>query len=542
MINKHNMSKHEKENALFKEMSHEEQEKYFSFRKSAFMHNIDTFYYSVKFRNDFRLDTQDRLVKRFRRFFNAQYKDLAAYDGIGDFHLDGLNSDLVLKPVTFSRFYTICLSYPEYFDVFFAPVVPKAADGGESVTSEFIVQIRSYMLWMFGVRDAFENSYRYIKGIAEQFGLEIDFVQENRADYCWHSNFLSNPEKFFAPESFYKMRVDRFKNATYVTNKVGSEDYEIDYVALGKRSDKVFVRIYLKSREVIEQNYKPWFFKIWRMNGLISEYDLFVYERCFEKRNWFYRYYARLEFYLQHGCNPEMLSYVQRILSGSVKLAEDSLIALAEELTPPINLIVNVEYQTMRRHSKSYELIPFKDYTQYGECARVYRYIDNRKIIIDYLTNDVFRMVKKEGTARKSRRELCGFWEALRRTRCIDMRMTSDGIKLVRDYNRKLNAESMKQRVIYSAVTYGLYVRGLNNDSPMQDCFEALMRMNDNDVHKAMEYKVRKQKLLNRDELAGVYESDVIRPFVLLDEDSGVLYGSESVNKPDFLEDLDNDG
>ena len=66
------------------------------------------------------------------------------------------------------------------------------------------------------------------------------------------------------------MRVDRFKNATYVTNKVGSEDYEIDYVALGKRSDKVFVRIYQKTREVIEQNYKPWFFQIWEMNGLIS--------------------------------------------------------------------------------------------------------------------------------------------------------------------------------------------------------------------------------------------------------------------------------
>ena len=83
------------------------------------------------------------------------------------------------------------------------------------------------------------------------------------------------------------MRVDRFKNATYVTNKVGSEDYEIDYVALGKRSDKVFIRIYLKTREVIEQNYKPWFFQVWKMNGLINEYDKYVYEKCYEKKNWF---------------------------------------------------------------------------------------------------------------------------------------------------------------------------------------------------------------------------------------------------------------
>ena len=53
------------------------------------------------------------------------------------------------------------------------------------------------------------------------------------------------------------MRVDRFKDALIHTAKVGSEGYEIDYVSMGKRSDKVFIRIYLKSKEVIEKNYKP---------------------------------------------------------------------------------------------------------------------------------------------------------------------------------------------------------------------------------------------------------------------------------------------
>lgn len=151
--------------------------------------------------------------------------------------------------MTFSRFYTTCLSYPEYFDIFLAPVVPKAADGGESVTCECVVQIRSYMLWIMGVKDAFENSYEYVKNIAAYFGLEIEFVQENKSRLFFGTAIISGSETFFSPENFYKMRVDRFKNATYVTNKVGSEDYEIDYVALGKRSDKVFVRIYQKTRK-----------------------------------------------------------------------------------------------------------------------------------------------------------------------------------------------------------------------------------------------------------------------------------------------------
>lgn len=536
MIDKHNST----DNRLFYEMTLDEQDEYFTFSKNKFMHNIDTFYYSVKFKNDFRLKTEDESALKLRRYFKYKYDQLNNGNfEAGEIH-PKIGKELVLRPVTFSRFYNTCLSYPEYFDIFLASVVPKAADGGMSVTCECIVQIRSYMLWQYGVRDAFENSYRYVQKLAEFFELEIDFVQENRIDYCWHTNYLSNPEKFFAPDSFYKMRVDRFKNATYVTNKVGSEDYEIDYVALGKRSDKVFIRIYLKSREVIEQNYKPWFFLIWEMNGLINKYDKYVYEKCYEKRSWFYRYYARLEFYKEHGRDPERVAYVSKILSGELTIEEDALIRLADELTPKINLVVNVEYQTMRRHSKSYELIPFKDYSVYNECARVYQYFDNRKLIIDYLTDKVFRMVEKTGDEKKSRRPLCGFWAALRKTKCIDMRMTPEEARLVRNYNRKLNVDSMKKRVLGSAVTLGIYTRGINNDSPFQDACEALLRMNDNDIRNAVTYKAKKLKQFNPDELSEVFESDEVHGYMLLDERTGEVFEYE-ILKNIKNEDLENE-
>ena len=104
---------------------------------------------------------------------------------------------------------------------------------------------------------------------------------------------------------------------------------------------------------------------------------------------------TRLEFYLEHGINPEYREKRRRILDGTGKINEDDLIRLVDKFMSKINLVVNVEYQAMRRHSKSYELIPFKDYSQHGECARVYQYFDNRKIIIDYLTDKVFRLVEK---------------------------------------------------------------------------------------------------------------------------------------------------
>lgn len=525
------------DNQLYFEMNLEEQSEWFGFHMHSFLNNIDTFYYSVKFDNDFRYKTYDKAVLKLRRYFDMEYRYFNNQESEGDIHIPGLNQTLLLKTVTFSRFYNVCLSYPEYFDIFFAPVVPKAADGGESVTSECVVQIRSYMLWQMGARDAFENSYHIVKMIAEYFGLTIDHVQENRIDYCWHTNYLDNPEKFFTPENFYKMRVDRFKNATYVTNKVGDEDYEIDYVALGKRSDKVFVRIYQKTREVIEQGYKPWFFQVWLMNGMISKYDQYVYERAYEKRSWFYRFYARLEFYAEHGADPLALEKVNAILNGELTIEENDLIKLCDKLTPRLHYVVNVEFQTMRRHSKSYELIPFKDNRKYGEAKRIYDYLDNRKIIQEYLTYNVLRLVKAEGNAKKNKRELCPFWEALRRTRCLDMKMTPEQVKLIRNYNRKLNTESMKKRIINSAISLGFYTRGINEDSPLQDAFEALLKFNDNDIKHAESYKKKKRLQLNRQELADVFETDELHRFQLLDKESGELYDNDNLKSLDLQED-----
>lgn len=518
-------------NLIQDEMGSRDQEKWFDFKKKKFLHNVDTFYYSVKFKNDFRYETKDKHVLKFRKFFNARYDSLKKDDSLNVLKIAGMDRDLILRPVTFSRFYTVCLSYPEYFDIFFAPVVPKGADGGASLTSECIVQIRSYMLWQFGCRDCFENSYSIVKQIAQRFGLEIDFVQENRVDYCWHTNYLQNPEEFFAPDNFYKMRVDRFKNATYVTNKVGSEDYEIDYVALGKRSDKIFVRIYQKTREVIEQNYKPWFFKIWEQTGLINAYDLYCYEKAYLRRSWHYRYFARLEFYAEHGSDPDHVQRCRDILSGDLQIEENDLIRYADKLTPKLNYVINVEYQVMRRHSKSYDLIPFKDHRNKGEAKRIYDYLDNRRLITEYLTNKVLRLTIYDPDIKKSEREMCAFWKALRSAKCLDERLTSDGAKLLRHYNRRLSSEAVKKRFLNSAVTYGLYVRGGNADSPLQDAFEAMLRMNDNDLHNARKFKTKKLRQLNPEELAEVFEFSSRHQFVFVDEDTGEAYDYDTLSK-----------
>jgi hypothetical protein len=387
------------------------------------------------------------------------------------------------------------------------------------------------MLWMYGVKKAYEVSFDYIQKIADYFKLHIKFTQENRVDYCWHSNYLQNPEKFFNMTDFYKMRVDRFKDALFHTSKKGSQDFEIDYLAIGKRSDKIFIRIYLKSKEVVEKGYKPWFFKVWLFNGLINRYDLYCYEFAFLKHSWQSLDLGRISYYAEFGQDPECIKYCKMILDGELDLTADDIRKVADSLTPAVNLVMNVEYQTMRKHSKSYVLLPFFDNDDKLTSKRIYDYLDNRKLICDYLTSKVFRLVEPYepgvNDSNKSRRDYCAFWKALRSCKLTDCFVPEDDLSLVRIYCRKLNSEVVKSRAIKAAVTYGIYTKGINDNDPMQDCIEALCMMNDNDMQDALRFKHKKVRQFNADELTDTMKDCLYRPnnLTVIDKESGdIIY------------------
>lgn len=529
MVQKRELSK----SMIFNELDDEKKKYWFDFKKTKFLHNIDTFYYSVKFHNDFTKDSTDHGVLRLRKYFAQKYEILESDPKVDFIQVQigwSGNEFLNLRKFNFAHMYTICLEYPEWFDIFIAPSVPHGSDGGSSVTCEVVVQIRSYMLWMYGVHDAFERSYEYVRQLADMFGLQIAYCQENRIDYCWHSNYLANPEQFFSLENFYKMRVDRFSDAITHTEKVGSENFEIDYVALGKRSDKVFIRIYLKSKEVVEHAYKGWFFYVWLFNGLINRYDLFVYEECYKRRNWKYLDLARCAFYAEYGQDMNLKIKCGRLVSGDLTMEEDALQRFADQLTPKVNLVMNVEYQTMRRHSKTYQLLPLRDNSARVTAERIYNYLDNRKLIMDYLTFHIFRLVEPSGDSNKSRRDLCGFWKALRSCRLIDVKLPPKQLKLIREYSRNLNADLVKTRAINSIVTYGLYRKGINEDDVLQDVVDALCTMNDNDMQKALRYKNKKARQLNASELPGSTDFTDVYRFDLVDRYTGEIYSNSNID------------
>ena len=485
------IDKYAKNTRIFNEFTESNQNFWFDYRQRKFLHNIDTFYYTVKLNCDFSSDTLDERVLNFRKFFKSEFETLNLFDKT--YISDHLPKDLILKRSSFAGVYNIHLELPDSFDIFMAYSVPN------DDTSEILVQIRSYYLWLFGAKLAFDRSFERVKEICNIFEFDILSVKENRVDFCWHTNYIQDTKTFLNPEKVANSRVSTLgRDGDIHLEFDGDCDYEVDYFRFGRKaSNNVIFRIYLKSKEVIEQGYKSFFFKIWFLNGLINRYDLFVYEECFKNRSWGFKDKARLKFYCEYGTDEVLKNYIlDNILGDNCNTDYDTVKKMADILTPKLTLILNFEYQTMRKFSSSLVLTNYK--ARYGVVERIYTYLDNRKLIIDYLTDKVFRFVDyvPERDSNKSRCSMSNFWIRLRSVKLVDTYCRTHDIKLVRDYSNKLNYEMVKKRTLSSMATADIYVHGTSS-ATASDCFlDFLSLLNDNDIHHFKNYREKQSRIL----------------------------------------------
>lgn len=515
-----------KDTLISKEFDSDNRTFWFDMKQKKFLHNIDTLYYTVKLTNDFTKDTSDTNVLSFINEFDKKKKTKYYTDTI-PVSIPKVDCINFWPNLTFG-FYNIWFEVPEQFDIIFATYVP-CGPSGVSQTPEITVQIRSYPLWIYGPVIAYEKSIEVVKALCEYFGFEILEVKENRFDFCWHTNYIQNPEQYFNPWNLSKMIVSQFKRGELSWAYKAKDEIEPDYLRHGKRGGKVFQRIYLKTKEVVERGYKPWFLKIWQLNGLISRYDLYVLEETYQEKNWNNINLNRLKFYVEHGSNKSFIEQCRKILDNHKTIAPDTLQDLADMLTPRITIITNIEFQVMRKATKSYPLINLADNAKYGYEKRMYDFFDNRILITRYLTHDIFRLVESSDKVKdtnKSRRNYNAFWSALRNTKQVDCKFCRKDISFIRTYNKKLNADIMKKKLLHSAIVYGIYNKGLNEDDVLQDCAEALLRLNDNDIDDMKRYKTKKSRQFSEIELAGLNKSNA-KQFYVIDEDGQILTGTE---------------
>lgn len=473
-----------------------DKEYWFKKTEKKYLHNIDTFYYSVKLHDDFTKDASAYNVDRLRRMITkySSYPDCAPFV---ETHYD---QAVIYKKGTYAFFYNFRLEVPEEFDFYFAPVVPDGAETVASVTSEIVVQIRSRMLWDYGAKLAFDKSFEFVKDFCDTFELSIAEVKESRCDFCWHTNALQDPETYLRIDNFSEMQVSSFKRVRY-DYQLKAKGYESDYLALGKRGDKVFVRMYLKTKEVVEQGYKSWFFYYWYFNGLISAYDRYVLERAYEHKKWIYCNIARLEWALENDDSiPEMSRQrMQQLLdaAGAGKPDHAAIEELADKYTPKLTKIMNVEYQVMRKMSKSFVLPELNK--DAGVVSRVYDYLDARRGIAEYLTRVTLRLVRPGNDGNKSRADYTDFWKRLRGTKMIDV-SNKRTLKLVRDYSSKLDLKVRRMKAAKAVSAYSITVKKDPTRTIFEDTAELLACLNDNDMHDLHKYKYKYYSMMRRDD------------------------------------------
>lgn len=514
---------------------------WFSLKKDKFLHNIDTFYYSIKCKNDFLRDTADIGVLAYRAFID-KLRDQVTYDGI---LCEFGEKNLLYRRCTFAGMYDACWSVPDYYDIFVMSVAPPCnATGDLSQTTEIVVQIRSHALWLMGISAAYQDSLCYVLAFMQRYRFEVDFVQENRLDYCWHTNYLQDPESYLNPERFSKMYVSRLDpNFQQVGSfsPVYRDGYQYSFMSMGKRSQSVYFRMYDKVREVLEMHYKPWFFQLWLFHGLISRYDLYCYEYCYkiEKKaarynamakarlSWAYEYLfpydGSREYELLSQDAIELKLKIYRILKENYLSDNPEAIAsIADQLTPLVTRIFNIEYQTNRRFSKTFVLPDLQPYYVSPNGINDKRINDIllcRPLVADYLTYYTLRLTDPAAGCRKKDAPLCAFWVRLRQTKMVDAKLHSKDLKLVREYVRNLDKETVKRRLLSSAITYGFYNQGDNSNTPEDDVVSCLCRLNDNDLETYWRKKNHRRSTLRKDVLDPHEPDPTTRDLYLIDAD-----------------------
>ena len=247
-----------------KEFKDGNNEYWFYRKQQKNLHNIDSFYYTVMLSNDFTEPGDENVhffIQQLDAFKNRLIETNQLYGDIATtYDPPGLVTDDILvytlKPC-YAHFYNHCVSCPDSYDIFICSKTPNTD------TPQIVVQIRSKDLWLMGPYSIYKKSFSVVKKICELYHLHINEACENRCDFAWHTNYLQSPEKYLHIDNFSKMQVSHFRRIQYQYQFGPNDSYENDYIALGKRSDKIFVRMYLKTKEVVENSYNPFFINLW---------------------------------------------------------------------------------------------------------------------------------------------------------------------------------------------------------------------------------------------------------------------------------------
>lgn len=473
---------------IYNEFSEEKAREWFSYTRSKFISHVDTFYYSVKTIGDWSLNLGScALIGTLKVLKEQAEKEGEAQP----FMEDDVFSDLVVKPRFGFGMYRYGISKEDCFDIFVAESVPNLQ------TSTIVVQLRSEGIWLRGLQDAFYESLVYLYGILERYAIQIGDITENRIDFAYHTNYIQDMLSFFKEENLGQMQVSSFKRWSKEGSFLGDTMYN-DYISLGRRkSNSAFVRIYNKSKEVVEMGYKQFFVPIWRQNGLISAFDQYVFDRIFErgKQSWNYKEVARCLFYLDYGQDDEIKLGIRQLLAFEDSDVKDYK-KLADSCVPDLTDVVNIEVQTKRKFYYDFLFPKLEQPDWVPLCERrIHKIFHMLQSIRDFITHDTIRFVKFKGEHAKLRRErrpTADWW--LRLSACGELGGIS--YDLCKEYQKRYDTQRSKSRSLTSIATLASLLEDWDTDdfSLSEDVADILCHLNDNDLKRYDTLRQKKRK------------------------------------------------
>ena len=480
-----------KQSPVFTEFDPQAQEFWFDYSRDKVAFHIDTLYYSVSIKDD----CDDNLsMQAFLGKLELLKNQKRSFPGANI-----IFGSLAVELGSFS-FYTYHLSFNENFDIFIASHLPTAQ------TPRLVVQLRSRSLVLDGTMKAVTDSFEHLKSILYAHGFEIGDVRENRIDYAYHTNLLSSPEDYFNKENILEhmkstMNIGHFHGDIFlvpydeVVNVRGSK-IETSYFSLGNRkSNNVFIRVYNKSREVIEMNYKSFFFDRWLDLKLINRYDHYVYQKAYIYKSYHLGLLrGRLEWYLEYGSDESIKAELLNVNESCVK--NNSNIKQLEEVVnrylPSVTLIINIEFQTKRKFYKDSE----EYINEWGLVnTRAINYLNGdedplqrlktifylRSKFCDHLTTKTLSFVNDKG---KKEESLCAWWKK------INSCLKNESKRIDGEFFRSRELGLNKKRAQRNFLNSVAYLGSLNNQGNeeckgfVEDLADILSSLNDNDIYR----------------------------------------------------------
>lgn len=471
-----------KNKLIYEEFSKSDQDYWFNLKEKAFLSHIDTLYYSIFLKNDSVEDVPVNIIefvnvlKDCKVRFEEEKRQAFYFDQDEDLLFTGKRN----------KIYDYCLSVPGMWDIFICSSLPNI------FTPRIHIQLRSNALWGLGELNSIVSSYNCILKQLSLLNIEVDKVQENRIDYCYHTNYIQNQEAYFS-DDMLKQHLDTNLRIYSKTGRFSKGELTIEYLSLGNRkSNNLFFRTYNKSREVVEMAYKGFFFDVWKSNGLISEYDYFIYSDCYKRQRYDSIEKSMILFYINYGQDKNLVARYKDMLDKDISVVE--IRKEIKGVLPYPTLIMNIEYQTMRKfYFNAEEMInalPLISNINDDNLVRLFQIIDNRNVFLNYLTSTTVSFKKNVNNVNNDLKEkelYTDLWYRLRK--CKLDGFTADDLQRV--YNRRIDKDLLLRRLKGCLATLSLYenkdMTDINEDL---SCLLSVLNDNDNVVDENGEIKI----------------------------------------------------